>query len=94
MNTRTAATSGAIGEVIPFVWISDSNVIGCGEFVIEIAVGDKVGRIWISYFIVVDSPPIEHHHGTLRDKVSLIPIVFRSSVVHSKFVDGTPPKKF
>jgi len=53
---------------------------------VEVAFGKEVEQIRITRFIVMNNPLIEHNNGSLQRKVSFIPIVFGSSMIHAEIV--------
>jgi hypothetical protein len=52
--------------------------------------------VWfrVLFFVVVESPLIEHDDGILGDKVTLVPIVLDDIVVHSQLGGRPPPHRF
>jgi hypothetical protein len=91
MYPRAASSTSTVRKVIALVRVCDVHVVGSRELVIdEVTLRNEVSGIWITFLVIVDCPPIEHHHRAFRYEVTLVPVVLGDGVIHAKFVDRSP----
>jgi hypothetical protein len=94
VNTRTTSTTSPVSKVIPLIRITNSHVVCRWEFVVHISIRNKVMWIWITLFVIMYCPPIEHNHRTFGDEMALVPIILNHSMIHAKLIDRAPSEEF
>ena len=61
---------------------------------VKVTLWDEIIGVGVTFFVVMDCPPIKHDDRVFRKEMSFIPIVFNEMVVHSKFIGGSPSEQF
>jgi hypothetical protein len=71
-----------------------SSILGSTQLVIDKPLRFKFIRIWIAFFVEMNSKPTDHNDCVFRDKVAFIFVVFSDHMEHTGFSDWSVAHDF